>query len=275
MTLPAYAMSQASFPEMYEQALVPSLFQPWVPVLLQRVDVKAGERVLDVACGTGIVARLALERVGDRGRVVGVDLSPQMLAVGRSIAPAVDWREGSAGTLPVADDEQFDVVLCQQGLQFFPDKLAAVREMRRVLAPGGRVAIATWRSVDEFPLLRALNGVAERHVGAIADARYSFGNAAALERLLAGAGFQDIQVETISRTIRFPDADTFVRLNAMALVGMSAASGTMSAETRAQMAHLIATESAALLPPHTDAGGLAFDISTNVATATRPALEAQ
>jgi ubiquinone/menaquinone biosynthesis C-methylase UbiE len=266
MTLPAYAMSHASFPEMYEQALVGPLFEPWVAELFQRIHLQAGERLLDVATGTGIVARLALERVGDRGRVVAVDLSPQMLAVARAIAPGVDWREGSAGALPVSGDERFDVVLCQQGLQFFPDKPAAVREMRRVLGPAGRVAIATWRSVEEFPLLRALNAVAERHVGAITDARYGFGDAAALARLLEGAGFHDVQVETMSRTIRFAEPETFVRLNAMALVGMSGASAAMSPEQRAQMAHTIATDSASVLPPYVDSGGLAFDISTNVAT---------
>src|SRR5687767_12566054 len=122
MKLPAYAMGQASFPEMYERLLVGPLFRPFAELTVERAQLRAGDRVLDVACGTGIVARLAKNRVGDGGTVVGVDLSPPMIAVARSIEPSVEWREGDACALPVRDPERFDVVMCQQGLQFFPDK---------------------------------------------------------------------------------------------------------------------------------------------------------
>src|SRR5205085_9008420 len=155
--------------------------------------------------------------------VVGIDISPDMLAVARAVAPSIDWREGNASALPLHDGEQFDVVVCQQGLQFVLDKPAAAAQMRRALAKGGRLAVATWRSDDEIPFMRELRRVAERHLGPIADQRHSFGDAAPLEALLRDAGFHDVQSRTISRLMRF-DADTsFVRGNAMALVGMSAA----------------------------------------------------
>ena len=125
MSLPSYAMNQASFPEMYERWLVGPLFRPWAEMTLEEVRVSPDDRILDIACGTGIVARLASERLGDAGHVVGVDLSPDMLAVARALAPDVDWREGNASALPLRDGEQFDVVVCQQGLQFFPDRPAA------------------------------------------------------------------------------------------------------------------------------------------------------
>ncbi len=128
--------SQMSFPEVYEQALVGPLFQPWAQSLLDDVELKPGEGVLDIACGTGIVARLAKERLGPTGRVVGVDVNPQMLAVARRVAPTIDWREGDASALPLRGDEQFDVVLCQQGFQFFQDRAAAARQMRRALVRG-------------------------------------------------------------------------------------------------------------------------------------------
>ena len=137
MALPDYAMNLSNFPEMYERFLVGPLFQPWADVLLDRVSLAAGDRVLDVACGTGIVARRAKVRLGEAGQVVGVDVSPQMLTIARDVAPDIDWREGNASALPVGATEKFDVVVCQQGLQFFPDKSAASAQMRAVLAPGG------------------------------------------------------------------------------------------------------------------------------------------
>ena len=118
MALPEYAMNASSFPQMYEQWLVGPLFRPYAEVLVERARLTPADRVLDVACGTGIVARLAAQRIGDNGLVVGVDISPQMLAVARTVAPEIDWREGDVSALPVADGERFDVVLCQQGLQF-------------------------------------------------------------------------------------------------------------------------------------------------------------
>lgn len=162
-------MNQATFPEMYERWLVGPLFRPWAETTLEEVELSSGDRVLDIACGTGIVARLARERIGDAGHVVGVDISSDMLAVARAVAPGIDWREGKAGALPLYDGEQFDVVVCQQGLQFFPDKPAAAAEMRRALAKGGRLAVATWRSDDEIPFFRELRRVVERQLGAIAD----------------------------------------------------------------------------------------------------------
>jgi ubiquinone/menaquinone biosynthesis C-methylase UbiE len=122
----------SSLPELYERFLVEPLCRPFAQELLDRTALAPIERLLDVACGTGIVARLAHEIVADRGRLVGVDARPAMLAVARSVAPIIEWPQGDAALLPVDRDEAFDVVTCHQGLQFFPDKPAAVREMRPV-----------------------------------------------------------------------------------------------------------------------------------------------
>src|SRR5690606_25621785 len=113
-------------------------------------------------------------------------------------------------------DQAFDAVVCQQGLQFFPDRLGAVREMHRALKPGGRLAISVWRSDEESPLLRELRGAAERHLGAIADRRYAFGDADALGELIGQAGFDDVRLKTLSRMVRFANGAAFVHLNAMA-----------------------------------------------------------
>jgi ubiquinone/menaquinone biosynthesis C-methylase UbiE len=267
MTLPAYAMSQASFPEMYERWLVGPLFRPWAELTFDAVALSPGDRVLDIACGTGIVARVAKERRGQAEGVVGVDISPDMLAVARGVAPGIDWRHGHSGVLPLRENEQFDVVVCQQGLQFFPDRPAAVAQMRRALAKAGRLAVATWRSDDEIPFLRELRGVAERHLGAIVDQRHSFADAAPLEALLRAAGFHDVGVRTIARSIRFADGAIFVRMNAMALVGMSADGKTMDDQERKRIVETIVSESTPVLRSYTDALGLTFELRSNLATA--------
>jgi ubiquinone/menaquinone biosynthesis C-methylase UbiE len=260
-------MNQVSFPEMYERWLVDPLFRPWAGMTLEAAALAPGDRVLDIACGTGIVARVAKERLGVAGRIVGVDVSPDMLAVARAVAAGIDWREGNASTLPLNEGEEFDVVVCQQGLQFFPDKPAAAAQMRRALAKGGRLAVATWRSDDEMPFLRELRRVAERHLGPIADQRYGFGDAALLEALLRDAGFDGVQSRTLTRTIRFEDGAPFIRLNAMAFVGMSAAGRAMGDEGRKRVVDTIVAESAPVLRSYSDASGLVFELSTNLATA--------
>ena len=110
--------------ERYERWAVPFVTGPWVPSLLDLAELRPGERVLDVACGTGVVSRLAARRVAPSGNVTGIDLNEGMVGLARRLplppGIAIDWREGSALSLPFAD-EAFDVALCQQGLQFFPD----------------------------------------------------------------------------------------------------------------------------------------------------------
>lgn len=265
--LPSYAMGKASFPQMYEARLVGPLFRPWAEMTVEELALSPGESLLDLACGTGIVARVARERLGDAAHIVGVDLSLDMLAVARSISPGIDWREGDAGALPLREGERFDALICQQGLQFFPDKPAAATEMRRALKKGGRLAVTTWRSDDEIPFFQELREVAERRLGAIADMRYSFGDATALETLLRDAGFQNVRVRTVSRIIRFEDGASFLRLNAMALVGMSSSGKTFSDEARNDVVEMIVGDSVSVMSSYTSATGLAFELSTNLATA--------
>jgi ubiquinone/menaquinone biosynthesis C-methylase UbiE len=259
--------AQASFPEIYEQELVGPLFHPWVGSLLDDVELGLRDRVLDIACGTGIVGRLAKDRLGATGRVVGVDVNPQMLAVARRVAPAIDWREGDAGALPLGNDEQFDVVLCQQGFQFFKDRAAAARQMRRALVKGGRLGVSTWRSDEEFSLLLQLREIAERHLGPIDDRRHSLGKPGPIEAVLGESGFHDVRSKQYVRTVRFTDGFVFVRLNAMALIAMSAASGALDEAARQRVIATISQDSAELIRLHTNEAGFAFEIGTNVVLA--------
>lgn len=268
MATPASGLFTSSLPELYERFLVQPLFRPFAEELLRRAGLRSGDRLLDVACGTGIVARLAQPVVGTGGRVAAVDASPGMLGIARSVAPEIDWREGDAARLPIPEDHSFDVVTCHQGLQFFHDRLGAVREMHRVLTPGGRVAAATWRPIDDVPAILALHHVAERHVGPITDQRHALGDAGTVRQLLVDGGFQDVQIETVTILIRMSGSpDVFAQMNAMAVVGMSAAGKTMTDEQRAQAIAAVASDSVAVLQPYIEGDGVAFEIGTNMATA--------
>jgi ubiquinone/menaquinone biosynthesis C-methylase UbiE len=183
-------MSQQQSPtpaEMFDQYFGPALFAPWARVLLEYAAPQPGERVLDLACGTGTVARHVAPMVGASGKVVALDISPDMLAVARSHpAPEgapIEWRAEDATSLDLPGDA-FDLVLCQQGLQFFPERAAAVREMRRVLADKGRVVLSVWQALDRHPLYEALCEAEARHLGMpLSDVATPWSNAQALDRL--------------------------------------------------------------------------------------------
>lgn len=182
--------------ETYEQYLGPAIAHPWTRVLLEFAAPKPGEWVLDVACGTGSVARHVAPMVGREGKVVALDISPAMLAVARAqpVPPGVtiEWREGNAVGLDLPADA-FDLVLCQQGLQFFPDRAASVREMRRVLQNGGRVVISVWQALQRHPVYEALFEATARHLGAAVstlDVSFSLSDPEELRRVLNDAGFR-------------------------------------------------------------------------------------
>jgi ubiquinone/menaquinone biosynthesis C-methylase UbiE len=256
-----------TFTEIYERVLVGPLFRPFAEQLVARVALRHGDSVIDVACGTGIVARLARGRLGPDARIVGVDVAPAMLAVARAVDQTIDWRQGNAASLPVSVNEQFTVLTCHQGLQFMPDKPAAVREMRRVLASGGRVAIATWRPLEDLPGMVELNAVAERHVGRIADSRHSFGDASALRQLLIDGGFSDTDVAALRHDVQFADGALFARLNAMAVIGMSEKGKGMSEAERAELAERVAAESQDAIGRATKNGVFVLPLETIIATA--------
>lgn len=263
--LPAYSMNRQDFPRLYETAVVPKLFRPWAELLLARAELQPAHSVLDVACGTGIVARLARERQQRAGKVVGVDVSAPMLAVAREVETGIDWREGDAAAMPVGRGEQFDRVFCQQGIQFFSDRAAAARELKRVTAPGGLLLAAVWRATQTMPVFEALQRVAERHVGSILDQRYAYGDAQALQRLLTDGGFRDVRVDEVSLVSRFPDGAEFVRMNAMALVGMSKAQ--LQEQERDRVLETIVVESMDAMKPYLEGATLVCEFCSNIAAA--------
>lgn len=200
--------------ENYERYFVPTIGLPFATALLDAAGLHRGERVLDVACGTGVVTRLAAERVGPDGAVAGLDINPAMLAVARAVPSSgarIDWHEANAESLPLAAGS-FDVVLSSLGLQFVPDKASALSEMRRVLAPDGRLAIATVGPTPEpFAILeQALARHVKPEAATFIRVVFSLHEQQELEKLPGGAGFRDVEVRSKALTLTFPRPGDFL-----------------------------------------------------------------
>jgi SAM-dependent methyltransferase len=254
--------------EAYERCLVPALFTAMAERLLDVARVRPGERVLDVGCGTGIVARRAAPRVGAGGRVVGLDLNEGMLRVGRRVGAgsAVEWRQGDAAALPF-DDGAFDLVTCQQVLQFVPARDAALRDVRRVLAPGGRAAVAILREIRHAPAYVAVADALARHVGAEAGAMMrspfpSWGREE-VRALVARGGFREVRVRIEVGSGRYPSAAALVEQEAASSPLAGRLRGLPSAVREAMVRELTAS-----LADFTDDDGVTFPIETFVVLAS-------
>jgi ubiquinone/menaquinone biosynthesis C-methylase UbiE len=197
--------------EFYEQNFVPAIFGEWAALLVKAAKVAPGERVLDVACGTGIAARTAADRVGEDRKVSALDLNSSMLGVARRVRPDIDWNEGDASNLPF-DSETFDVVLCQSALMFFPDRLKALQQMRRVLRPGGRVAAQVF---GKSPGYEVAAGVIEQIAGEeeanIFRAPFMLNDPKGVTPLFDQAGFRSISVQTHILPARYASLEMFAR----------------------------------------------------------------
>jgi ubiquinone/menaquinone biosynthesis C-methylase UbiE len=213
--------------EAYEQLLVPRLFTPWAERLVSCAALSRGDCVIDVATGPGTVARLAARAVGKEGSVWATDLSPNMLRVARARtaepgAAEIRFVECPADRLVIADGVAH-AVFCQQGLQFFPDQSRALREMHRVLRPGGRVAIAVWGSLKLNTLYaawhEALDAAGLTALAELLTAPFSLPDARIVEGLVRGAGFvvESVVVEARPLTLEGGMAQTVGGLAATAV----------------------------------------------------------
>ena len=253
--------------EIYERYMVPAIFARWSRVLLELVAPQPGERVLDLACGTGIVARTAASMVQPGGEVFGVDLNPSQIAIARLINSSIEWREGDAGSLSFADQE-LDLVVCQHGFQFFPDRVQVVKEIHRVLKPGCRVGIAVWSTIDKFPGYLALVHALERRVGssaaALMDDLSVLSDSNEVSRLFADGGFPDADVVTQTNDVVFSSAEEFTRAIAVGSI-MRRTPTQFSEETLDLMAADVAAETA----PYQGEDGLRFPMEAHLLTARK------
>ena len=259
--------------ENYEKRVVTYTTGPFTAILLEHANPQPGERVVDIACGTGVVARQAAPRVGRTGDIIGIDINPAMLAVARSLpvqeGASIDWREGSALELPLPD-EAFDLVLCQAGLQFVPDRLKALQEMHRILRLGGRVALSVWRSPEHNPVSQLIWGTIARYLNTnitVLTPAMSLGDAEELSRLLTSAGFADVNIVARSYTVREPRTPQLIASMLPAVAAIVPTFAAMEAEERAALAQAVETEIEPELQKYVDGDEQRYPMSTHIALA--------
>src|SRR5215470_2957079 len=259
-------------PIAYEEVLVPRLFEPWALQLLDECNLRPNAVVLDVATGPGTVARLAAKRIGSGGRVVATDISRPMLDVANSKPSSSDsapitYIESPAAPLGV-ESAAFDFVVCQQGLQFFPDRLAAITEMRRALRPGGQLAIATWSRIGENPFYAALHAALRESVpGDLADrllAPFSWPDAQDLKNTVEAAGFHEIRVRSATLPLIF-EGGIAQSARALAATPLAPSLATLPAGTH----HRLNTAIDAHVAPLLKDGKVSGKMTSNIAIARK------
>lgn len=259
--------------QVYEDVLVERMFDPWGARLLDQVGASSGAAVLDVACGPGTVARLAARRVGSGGSVTGCDLNAAMLAIAEA-KPAVEtgasitYVECPADSLG-ALDASFDVVVCQQGLQFFPDRVGAVREMRRVTRPGATLGIAVWCEIERCPPFAAIAAALGEVFGEDVAGRYrngpwGFPDAEALRTEVEAGGFTGVRVERDTIPVVFEGGvEQLLRTLAAAPVGERVAA--LDHDGRATLVDALARAASAI----SDGREIRSEMACNTAIVTR------
>jgi ubiquinone/menaquinone biosynthesis C-methylase UbiE len=259
----------------YEKNFVTYTTGPFAAILLEHANPQPGEKVLDLACGTGIVARQTAPRVGAAGTVVAVDISPAMLAVARALPPPegarIDWREGSALALPLQDDS-FDLVLCQAGLQFFPDRSAALRELFRVLRPGGRAAISVWRSLEHNPAAQIVWEALARHLNTtptVLAPQFSLGDAGELRSLFELAGFSEVVITARSYTVRQPRNPHLITQILASVSGVIPAFAALNMEERNALAQAVEQEIGPRLQSYVEGDEELYPMSAHIASARK------
>jgi SAM-dependent methyltransferase len=241
--------------EVYESCFVPAIFGAWAAPFADAAGIGTGNRVLDVGCGTGVLAREALRRVGQEGQVVGLDLNEGMLAVAARTEPKVEWRQGEAASLPF-EDSSFDVVVSQFALMYFPDRVASLREMWRTLEPGGRLAIAAWAPIDHARGYQILVDIAARQCGReaadVLAAPFVLGDRVELGKLFVSSGILGAKVTLHEGSIRFPSVTEFIRIEVKGspladMVGDDVME-TLAAESERALAEFVVTSGEIVMP---------------------------
>jgi trans-aconitate methyltransferase len=263
MTEQTYTLSAAAA-EFYETTFVPALFRPWAERLADAVAPRPGQVVVDVACGTGIVARTIAERLLSDHSITGVDANPAMLDVARRLRPGLNWLDGDAAELPLADATA-DLVTCQAALMFFPDRVAALREMARVTRPGGHVAVLVPGRLERSAGYAALADVVARHAGpgatALLAGYFAAGDPDLLARQLAAAGLEVERLTTWTGATRLASLDTFLDAELLPIAD------AVDQPTRDRIVADCRTALAPFLDPD---GAIAAPIEAHLAVASRP-----
>lgn len=259
--------------ETYESYMVPVLFAPWALRLIQSANIQPGDRVLDVGCGTGVVSRLIASDVNFHGTITGLDLSPNMLAVAHAKAEKqalkIDWHEGRVESMPFQNGS-FDLVVCQQALQFFADCKLALSEVRRVLTTDGRFVLSVWQGLDRHPFYVKLHDVIQKRFGMSGvETIFELGDAETVRGLLTNAGFQDLKIEPVSMTARFPDPEGFLAGEIDVDTACIPSMQHLDAKERQRITADIGDEMAAELEEVTDKDHVVITFHANIIRAKR------
>lgn len=253
--------------EVYDAQFVPALFAQWGPVVAAEARLERGDRVLDVACGTGTLTLAAAEIVGTSGSVVGLDANPEMLVVARRKSTWIEWLEAPAEALPLPDNS-FDAVVSQFGMMFFADKSEALREMMRVLKPGGRLAVAVCDALENSPGYSAFAQLLDRLFGTeVANAfraPFSLGDAGKLFDACREAGIEGAAVLHRNGIVRFGSIDALVSTERACVWTLG---GVL---TDAQFTRLLAESKNALRPFLTEDQAIEFDMPSLIIVARKP-----
>jgi SAM-dependent methyltransferase len=241
--------------EVYESCFVPAIFGAWAGRVADAAGIGTRNRVLDVGCGTGVLAREARRRVGQEGRVVGLDLNEGMLAVAARTEPTIEWRQGDAASLPF-DDASFDIVVSQFALMYFPDRATSLSEMWRTLAPGGRLAIAVWAPIGRARGYHILVDLTTRQCGGeaadVLAAPFVLGDQAELAELFVDSGISGANVTLHDGSIRFPSVKEFIRVEVqgspLAEMVSAEAMETLAAESERALAEFVVPSGEIVMP---------------------------
>lgn len=259
--------------EVYERYMSRTIADPWTEVLLDLAAPVPGERALDLACGTGSVARQLAPMVGASGQVLAVDINAEMLGVGRkqpvSHGALIVWQQGNATRLDIPDNT-FDLVVCQQGLQFFPDRAASALEIRRVLQEKGRAVISVWQGLDQHPVYEALFTATARHFGVpLSDVgvAFSLSDMGELRQLLGDAGFKHVEIHPRTLQIQMPEPERFVELSVLGAATSIPAFIRLDAGHRDALIKAISTETSEVVQQFRTDDMLTLSTSTNIAVA--------
>jgi ubiquinone/menaquinone biosynthesis C-methylase UbiE len=257
----------------YSDYLVPAMFAPLCELLLERARPKPDSRALDVACGTGVVTRRLAALIGPAGRIAGLDLSPGMIEVAKSIptkGPAkIEWHIGSGLDLPFAAAE-FDLVTCQQGLQFFPDRAKGLDEMHRVLAPGGRIALAIWGPMERAPLHRAVEHAVQKRIGvSMYGTPFSLSDRNELRSLVTGARFAVEVFDTIELRCRYTQPERWIEFNVQGAAAAIPSVAALSPAERDALARGLDEDLQPIVDSYVESGMVVAPLETVLVVARR------
>lgn len=253
----------------YEEFFVPALFDEWGPRVAAAAGIDSGHSVLDVACGTGVLSLAAAARTGP-GCVTGLDANLGMLEVASRHGGGIQWHHGTAEALPFPD-AAFDAVVSQFGLMFFGDREGALREMWRVLRPGGRLAVAVWASLADTPAYAAEVDLLARRAGAAAaDALrlpYALGDSTELAALFARAGIGGARIESVVGRARFPSIRAMIETDVRGWLPL------MGVELAEPVVQLLLSEAESVFRPFLAGDGTSVEFASPalIVSATRPA----